>query len=116
MIDPDPAAEPAELRPAPARGEVDSDASRPGAGAAPPCHEDEPAAAPVIDVDAELVARSLGLEVSDFRTLMRAGKIRTLSERGVGQDEGRFRLSFYYRERRLRLVTDAAGEVIALDG
>lgn len=69
--------------------------------------------APTIDVDAGMVARALELEPDAFRRLMDHGHIRTLSERGVGVDEGRFRLSFYYRDKRLRIITDVDGRLIA---
>ena len=59
-----------------------------------------------------MVARALELETDAFRRLMDHGHIRTLSERGVGADEGRYRLSFYYRDKRLRIVTDGQGRVI----
>lgn len=70
---------------------------------------------PLIDVDANRVARGLGLAPDAFRKLMEHGHIRTLSERGVGEDAGRFRLSFYWRERRFRIVTDATGRLLAAD-
>ena len=48
---------------------------------------------PMIEVDAHLVAPALGLTTAEFQTLMRAGRVRTLSERGVGTDAGLYRLS-----------------------
>lgn len=63
----------------------------------------------MVEVDAAIVARGLGLPATEFRRLMDAGKVRTLCERGVGEDAGRYRFTFYYRERRFRLVTNAAG-------
>lgn len=68
---------------------------------------------PLIEVDALRVARGLGLDVDPFRQLTATGKIQTLSERGIGADLGRFRLSFYYGKRRVRLITDASGRVLA---
>jgi hypothetical protein len=72
----------------------------------------ESAAHPMIEVDAHLVARALGLTTAEFQTLMRAGRVRTLSERGVGADAGLYRLSFYHGKRRFRCVTDAAGKIV----
>lgn len=72
----------------------------------------EPAAHPMIEVDAHLVARALALSTTEFQALMRSGKIRTLSERGVAADEGLYRLSFYYRKLRFRCVTDATGKIV----
>ena len=65
-----------------------------------------------IEIDASLVAAGLALDPARFRELMRAGKIRSLCERGTGTDEGRFRLSFYYGAHRFRVVTDGAGREI----
>lgn len=70
------------------------------------------AANPMIEVEAHLVAQALGLTTAEFQTLMRAGRVRTLSERGVGTDAGLYRLSFYHGKRRFRCVTDAAGKII----
>lgn len=63
----------------------------------------------MIEVDAALVAQGLQLDAAEFRTLHEAGKISTLCERGVGEDAGRFRFTFYYGRRRFRFVTNASG-------
>lgn len=70
---------------------------------------------PLIDVDAQQVARGLDLELEAFRRLMDQGQIRTLSERGVGEDAGLFRMSFYWKDRRFRIVTDALGRVQSVE-
>lgn len=62
-----------------------------------------------IEIDAGLVAAGLALEPARFRELMRAGRIRSLCERGTGADAGRYRLTFYYGAHRFRVVTDGAG-------
>lgn len=64
---------------------------------------------PQIEIDAALVALALDLEVAEFRRLMEQGRIATLCERGVGEDAGLYRASFYYGDRRARLVVDAGG-------
>ena len=66
---------------------------------------------PAIEIDAALVAPRLGLTVAEFRQLMEQRRITVLCERGVGEDFGRYRASFYYGDRRVRLVLDAAGRV-----
>jgi hypothetical protein len=68
---------------------------------------------PRIEVDAATVAHALDLELEVFRDLMDTGGIRTLTERGVGDDLGRYRLSFWFGKRRFRMITDAAGRVLA---
>jgi hypothetical protein len=46
---------------------------------------------PAIEIDAALVAPRLGLTVAEFRQLMDQRRITVLSERGVGEDTGRYR-------------------------
>jgi hypothetical protein len=67
---------------------------------------------PAVDIDAAVVASGLGLEIAEFRALMRDGHISSLCERGVGEDAGRYRLTFYYQKRRFRALTDRAGRVL----
>lgn len=69
--------------------------------------------APDIEIDAARIARGLGLDVADFRQLMADRQITVLCERGTGEDAGRWRASFYLGDRRVRLVVDAAGNVLA---
>ncbi|MGY1409610.1 MULTISPECIES: DUF6522 family protein [unclassified Luteimonas] len=68
---------------------------------------------PQVEVDGALVARALDLEVEEFRRLMEDRRISVLCERGVGEDEGLYRASFYYGERRARMVVDANGTPVA---
>ena len=63
-------------------------------------------------VDAATVAAGLGLETARFRELMEAGRIASLCERGTGEDAGRYRLTLYHAGKRVRLVTDFAGNVL----
>ena len=69
--------------------------------------------APDIEVDAAHVARGLGLDVADFRQRMADRKITVLCERGTGEHAGLWRASFYLGDRRVRLVVDAEGSVLA---
>jgi len=75
----------------------------------------QPAAGPRIEVDAATVAALLGLHPAEFRKLMQAGKIATLCERGVDEDAGRFRATFYYQRRRARLVLAPDGSVLSAE-
>ena len=61
----------------------------------------------------EIVARALGLDVGVFKQLMTDRKITTLCERGTGTDNGRYRASFYYGNRRVRLVVDEDGRALS---
>ena len=65
-----------------------------------------------IEVDARLIAQGLGLDVAALQELMLERKITSLCERGVDDDLGRRRLTFFYRNRRFRLVIGQAGNII----
>jgi hypothetical protein len=43
---------------------------------------------------------------------MREGKVTSLCERGVGEDAGRYRLTFFHENRVLRIVVDEDGNVL----
>jgi len=64
-----------------------------------------------IQVDVTIVAKGLKLEPSVIQQRMREGTITSLCERGIDEDEGRYRLSFFSETRRLRLVVDNEGNV-----
>jgi hypothetical protein len=63
-------------------------------------------------VDAGLIGELLHLPASEVPVLMRTGRITSACERGVDEHAGEFRLSFFYRNRRARLSTDADGRVL----
>jgi Family of unknown function (DUF6522) len=63
-------------------------------------------------VDATIIAEGLGIEPSVVQAGMRDGNITSLCERGVGEDAGRYRLTFFYESRRYRLVVDEEGKAI----
>lgn len=65
-----------------------------------------------IEIDASVVAEGLGIGLPQLRTQMRAGKITSQSERGVEDDVGRYRLTFFSEHRRFRVVVDEAGAII----
>lgn len=66
----------------------------------------------VVDVDAGTVAAGLGVDPALVPAYMREGKITSLYERGVGDDAGRHRLTFFFANRRLRLVLDECGNIL----
>ena len=66
----------------------------------------------VIQVDASIVGKHLGLEPFEVQKLMREGKLTSSCERGVDEDEGHYRLTFFHGGRRLRLIIDNAGRII----
>ncbi len=55
-------------------------------------------------VDAELIAEGLGLPPAEVTQRMRDGRITGRCEKGMGEDEGRWRLTFYSGGRALRLT------------
>lgn len=63
-----------------------------------------------VDIDGALVADGLGLAVEDFRQLMDDQKVTVLCELGTGEDAGLYRASFYYQDKRFRIVVDADGK------
>ena len=67
---------------------------------------------PSIEVDSALIAPGLGLVPTEFKRLLDTGKIRVLCERGTGEDAGAYRASYYLGDRRVRLVVDAAGNLL----
>lgn len=65
-----------------------------------------------IQVDATIVAEGLGIDPSRVQELMREGKITSLCERGIDEDHGRYRLTFFLENRRFRLLVDETGNVV----
>jgi hypothetical protein len=65
-----------------------------------------------IEIDARLLAEALDLDASEFMTLVHSGHITSVCERGVGSDEGQFRLTFFFKGKRLRLIVDRFGRQI----
>ena len=60
-------------------------------------------------IDAGLLGELLDVMPADVPSLMRAGFITSICERGIDTHQGEFRLNFFYRSRRARLSIDAAG-------
>lgn len=65
-----------------------------------------------VQIDASLIAEGLGIALPLLRKQMRAGEITSLSERGIGADSGRHRLTFFSAHRRFRVVVDDRGAII----
>ncbi len=63
-------------------------------------------------IDASLLSELLNLPSSHVQDLMRKREITSLCERGEGEHEGQYRLTFFYKGRRARLNVDESGEVI----
>ena len=67
---------------------------------------------PSIEIDSAWIAPGLGLELTAFKRLLDSGMIRVLCERGIGEDAGTYRASYYLGNRRVRLLIDAAGNLL----
>ena len=65
-----------------------------------------------IDIEASIIAQGLELEPSSVQAMMRKGEITSLCERGVDKDAGRYRLTFFHKSRRFRLIIDETGAII----
>ena len=66
---------------------------------------------PVVDVS--LIANAFDLDSVETQNLMRAEKITSRCERGGGKDAGRWRLTFWYAQRVLRLTVDENGAILS---
>lgn len=63
-------------------------------------------------INAADLARLFELPEGDVRRMMREGFITSRFERGEGEDAGRFRLTFFEGDRRIRLIVDGSGQVL----
>jgi hypothetical protein len=65
-----------------------------------------------IVVDAVLLGELLNIQPAEVPALMKAGAITSICEKGVGEDAGEYRLSFFYRNRRLQLSVNESGHIL----
>lgn len=63
-------------------------------------------------IDASDLAHVLDLAPADVMELMRDGAITSRFETGVDDDAGTYRLTFWYRDRKVRFTCDGTGEVV----
>ncbi len=63
-------------------------------------------------VDASLLGELLALPPAQVQALMRGREITSTCERGEGEHEGQYRLSFSYRGRQARLSIDGTGRIL----
>jgi hypothetical protein len=63
-------------------------------------------------IDAAVIGQGLNVDASLVQVRMREGKITVLCERGVDEDAGRYRMTFFHENRRFRLVVDEKGNAI----
>ena len=65
-----------------------------------------------IEVDATVIGEGLKIDPSAVQRLMRESQITGLCERGLAEDAGLLRLTFFYRGRRLRIIVDETGAIV----
>ncbi len=65
-----------------------------------------------IQVDAEDIAADLRLTPDEVMQGLRTGAITSVCEKGLEEDMGRHRLTFYSSNRRLRLTVDDRGAIL----
>jgi hypothetical protein len=63
-------------------------------------------------IEASILAHGLEFDPSSVQAMMRRGEITSLCERGVNEDAGRYRLTFFCKGRRFRLIIDRTGTVV----
>lgn len=63
-------------------------------------------------VDAGLVAKAFGVTEADVQTFMKSGDITSRCEKGIDEDAGRWRLTFFHQDRALRLTLDESGQIL----
>ena len=63
-------------------------------------------------VEASLLGELLDVPPGDVQTLIRSNAITSICERGEGLHLGRYRLSFFYGGRRLRIEVDETGRLL----
>lgn len=63
-------------------------------------------------IDAVDLAKSLGQPAEQIMGLMRNGAITSRFETGVGEDAGTHRLTFWYKDLKVRYICDDTGAVL----
>ncbi|MBZ9798656.1 MULTISPECIES: DUF6522 family protein [unclassified Mesorhizobium] len=65
------------------------------------------------EIDAAVAARAMKFAVEYFMRQMQLGNIKGRVERGIGEDEGRYRLSLLYHDRELTMIVGPGGQIIS---
>lgn len=66
-----------------------------------------------VQVDASILAQAFAISAEDLRLGMREGAITSRFEQGEGEDAGKVRLTFFSADRRVRMIADERGSVLA---
>ena len=65
-----------------------------------------------VQIDATIIAEAFGIAPERLMELVRQGEVTSLSERGIDEDAGSHRLTFFCGNRRLRIVANESGDVV----
>lgn len=63
-------------------------------------------------VEATVIAEGFAIDPALVQPRMREGKLTCRCERGLDQDAGHYRLTFFYDSRRFHLIVDEAGNLV----
>lgn len=63
-------------------------------------------------IDAVLLVDAFGLSQDEIRERMKDSRITSRCEVGVGDDAGRWRLTFHHEDRACRFIVDEAGSIL----
>lgn len=63
-------------------------------------------------IEAALIAADFGLDARGVLEAMRTGRMTSVCERGVDDDAGHYRVTFFYENRQLRLTVDTNGQLL----
>lgn len=65
-----------------------------------------------LTVDSRTLAPMLGVQPADIPELLRSRAITSVCEKGIDENEGEFRLTFFFKGRRARILVGPTGEVM----
>lgn len=63
-------------------------------------------------IDAAVLAEGLGVEAAEINLLIRQGRLTSRFEKGIGADEGQYRLTFRIEGKRIRYIVNDRGTVL----
>ncbi len=63
-------------------------------------------------VKAEILAEAFGIAASEVQGLMKSQAITSRCEKGVDEDDGRWRLTFFHNNRAFRLTVDDSNQIL----
>ncbi len=65
-----------------------------------------------IEVPADVIAEGLRIEPQSIHSLMQNGRLTSVCEKGINSDANRYRLTFFFKNRRFQLIIDSQGTIL----